>query len=395
MICVKCRAEIADESLYCRYCGKKQVKEVRKATKRANGTGTVYKLSGKRRAPYVAVVSSTEKQKQQKTVLGYFQTKTEALNALDAARINPIPDGYNLTLDEIYESWSSKHYEKISQSTENSYKAAWLYLKPYGKIKMRTITSRHIQAAIDDAVEKGKSLSTCSKIKVVASSLCRFAMKDDIINKDYAQFVILPEENKKEKEVFSTKDIELLWKCKNEKTAQIILVLIYTGVRINELFSMEMKNVYVDKQYMVGGSKTDAGKDRIIPIHQAVLPFVKQWIEKNKSGTYLLPNARGGKTDVKNFRTRQFYPLLKRIGILSDDEKPHLTPHSTRHTFISEMVRNSSKPEYLQRIVGHEQYNTTIDLYTHITNEDINSLISEVNQHVSFCSKQKKSKTGL
>ena len=308
---------------------------------------------------------------------------------MDAARINPIPDGYNLTLDEIYESWSSKHYEKISKSAQNSYKAAWLYLKPYGQIKMRTITSRHIQAAIDDAVGKGRSLSTCSKIKVVASGLCQFAMKDDIINKDYAQFVILPEENKKEKEVFSEKEIATLWKFKNEKAAQIILVLIYTGMRINELFSMEIKNVHIDKQYMIGGSKTDAGKDRIIPIHRNILPFVKQWVEENKSGTYLLPNAKGGKTDVKNFRTRQFYPLLKRIGILSDDEKPRLTPHSTRHTFISEMVRNSSKPEYLQRIVGHEQYNTTIDLYTHITNEDINSLISEVNQHVSFCSKQK------
>ena len=389
MHCIKCHAEIADESLYCQYCGKKQVKEVRKTTKRANGTGTVYKLAGKRRAPYAAVVSSMVQQKQQKTVLGYFQTKTEALNALDAARINPIPDGYNLTLKDIYESWSAKHYKKISHSTENTYKAAWLYLKPYEHIKMRSITSQHIQAAVDYAAEKGRGLSTCSKIKVVASSLCQFAMKDDIINKDYAQFVVLPEEKKTEKEVFSSKDIDLLWKYKTEKTAQIILVLIYTGVRINELFSMELKNVYIDKQYMVGGSKTDAGKDRVIPIHKDILPFIAEWVKAGGNGTYLLSNAKGGKMDVKNFRMRQFYPLLKRIGILNDDEKPRLTPHSTRHTFISEMVRNSSRPEYLQRIVGHEQYETTIDLYTHITDEDIDSLIAEVNQHVSFGSKTK------
>ena len=49
MICVKCHAEIADESLYCQYCGKKQVKEARKTTKRANGTGTVYKRVGCRK----------------------------------------------------------------------------------------------------------------------------------------------------------------------------------------------------------------------------------------------------------------------------------------------------------------------------------------------------------
>ena len=52
-------------------CGKKQVPEKRKALKRANGTGTVYKLSGRRSRPWVAAKN--------RVIIGYYPKKTDAL----------------------------------------------------------------------------------------------------------------------------------------------------------------------------------------------------------------------------------------------------------------------------------------------------------------------------
>lgn len=385
MLCIKCKKEINNDSIFCQFCGKKQVAEQKKTLKRANGTGSVYKLSGRRRKPWVAVISKKVNEKQSKTIIGCYASKTEAMNALDAARINPIPEGYNLTVKEVYESWADKHYKKIDKSTEDSYKSAWLYLEPYSNIKMRSFTSQHIQAAIDSAGEKGRGRATCEKIKTVSGKICTQAMKDDLINKDYSQFVILPEKVEKEKEIFSKDEIKILWENRENRTAQIILVLIYTGPRINELFSMEIENVHIDKRYMVGGSKTDAGKNRIIPLHNDILPFISLWMEENKERKYLLCNQRGNKMNDKNWRSRCFYPFLEELGILEKGVKPpRLTPHSARHTFISEMVKNDSRPEFLQRIVGHEQYETTIDFYTHITEDDIEALISEVDNHLCF-----------
>ena len=87
MQCRKCRREIPDESKFCLHCGASQVKEKRKALKRANGTGTVYKLQGRRRRPWVAAKN--------RVVIGYYETKTAALEALNRLTGRSLDERYN------------------------------------------------------------------------------------------------------------------------------------------------------------------------------------------------------------------------------------------------------------------------------------------------------------
>ena len=89
MFCKRCKEEIPEEAVYCPYCGKKQVhtESTSKSRRRANGLGTVYKLSGKRRKPWVAAKN--------KIIIGYFETKTAALEALNAIGTQELSDWYN------------------------------------------------------------------------------------------------------------------------------------------------------------------------------------------------------------------------------------------------------------------------------------------------------------
>ena len=58
--------------------------------------------------------------------------------------------------------------------------------------------------------------------------------------------------------------------------------MIYTGLRPTELLEIQTENVHLDEKYMVGGMKTEAGKDRIIPLNDKIIPLVKNRYDANK-----------------------------------------------------------------------------------------------------------------
>ena len=363
MLCIKCKKTISDDSIYCKYCGKKQVKTpAPKTLKRANGQGSVYKLSGRRRKPWVAAKN--------KMILGYFETKTDALNHLNNAVVRPISDKLNYTLEQAYNEWSKQHYTTISKSQQDVLRASWLYYEPLYKSKIKDLRTEHYQQAIDTAVSKNKSRSTCEKIRQLCSGLCKYAMQYDIINKNYSQFLKLPKKVKKEKAIFTDNQIKLLFKKSDNDSIKIILILIYSGMRINELLKLKKENVNIDEHYIIGGSKTEAGTDRLIPINDKIIDFLKYFMKSSKSD-YLMCNTKGNKKDVKHFRDDEFYPTLKELNING------LTPHCTRHTFASLSSKAGMKPEVLQKILGHADYATTAEIYIH---QDKQTLIDAINK---------------
>ena len=378
--CIKCHNDIDDDSVFCKHCGKKQTQTPQKKyRKRANGTGTVYKLSGRRRRPYVAAVSSARGgQTLKTTIIGYYKTSTEAYKALDSIPKNILLDNYDMTLEDAFHFWKSTHYENISKSAQDGYDSAWKRLSMFANIKLRDFNTSYIQIVIDETAESG-ARATCDKIRMLASQLCKFGMKIDLLNKNYAQLVEMPKAQKKKKKIFVSAEIKLIEGCEGEKAADITIVLLYSGMRINELFSIERTSVFLDKNYMIGGEKTEAGINRIIPIHPRIKPIIEKWYAENNF--YLVTNSIGGKIDASNFRDREFYPLLERLKIIPPkkiESKRRLTPKATRSTFISTMVKKNVPSEILQKIVGHEQYETTINSYTEFTENDINLLFNTV-----------------
>src|SRR5690606_27421367 len=96
----------------------------------------------------------------------------------------------------------------LSDKTINSYETAWNHLEVLGDMKVADIKTSHIQDIIDEMYLKKKlSKSSCHKVKVLAGILCKVAMADDIINKNYAEAVELHEEETREREFFTDEEI--------------------------------------------------------------------------------------------------------------------------------------------------------------------------------------------
>lgn len=385
MNCKSCKREIADDSVYCQWCGKKQLSEHKPKSKRANGEGSVYKQKGRKSHPWIASITLNRK----RIYVGSFATETEAKRAVIDAQVNGISDKNTYTLKKLYDEWSDVHFRELSTSGIQGYKTAWKYLQPIANYKVRDLRTTNFQMCIDLCAEKF-SRDQCEKIKQLSSQLCKKAMEYDLLNKNYAQFLVLPKSQAKEKSIFTDEEIKILKKHDYDERAKIILTFIYTGFRPNELFSVTVDNVHLDKDYIVGGSKTEAGINRKVPIHPDIMPYIKEWYERAHGKKVidisqpLITTQNGKKYDLKNFRSRQFYPLLIELGILqlpdgaesfSRENPPRLTPYSTRHTFASLASKSGMKAEILQEIMGHEDYATTVNYYEHF---GINELQDEI-----------------
>ena len=336
-----------------------------------NGFGTVYKLSGNRRKPWIAriTIDRNSQGRQIFQTIGYFEEKKMGFDALTKHRINPVVPKANITFKELYEEWSVGKYEYLSRQTADCYKASWNRLLRYGNVKFKELRTAHIQSVIDGCFKEGKSRSTLSKIKIVASMMYDYGMQNDIVNKNYAEFVNLPKFEKEEKEAFTDLEIQKLEKAENEPWIDTILILIYTGMRINELLSLTRFSVNWDKQIITGGLKTEAGKNRVIPIHPKILKYIKKWYDKN--GEYLICNEQGKHLLDKIYREK-YYAALESLEIRK------LNPHCCRHTFASLLDKAGADTLSIQKLIGHSKYATTADTYTHTDIEKLKKTIQKI-----------------
>lgn len=374
MKCVKCSQTIPDGSIYCNLCGKKQVTQKKQKNRSRKGRGSVSYRSDKKK--YWARITTSDNKR---IHIGYFEKEKDAWDAIDKASTIETTDNFNWTVNDCYEKWSTSHYLNLSKSGEGSYKNAWRYFTPIKNMKMRDVKTSHLQKCVNLGAEKF-SRAICEKIKSLASQLCKFAMQEDLINKNYADFLKLPPQTESETNPFTENDINILLKNDDNDIVKMILILIYTGLRPTEFFSLELKNIDLENGFLRGGSKTEAGKNRIIPISSKIEKYVRYFYSKGilKQQKYLVVNQSGNKINLSNFRNRYFYKTLVNIGIIEDESDHRLTPYSTRHTFATLCDKADIDDNLLIKMIGHTTKKTTDKFYIHKTEEDMKKAIEAI-----------------
>lgn len=371
MTCERCGREIPEEALFCPWCGKRQSGNAppaqRKKRRRPKGSGSVYKLGGTREKPYIALTSKRD-------VLGTFRTSGEAVQALDAYNAQNTPAArLKCTFADAYEKWKAQpKFAKLSTDMIKGYELAYSKATPLYNRQMRDLKTEDYQQIIDQMVEKGLSRSSCEKERTLFSQLCEWAMAQDIINKNYAALLQLPAATGKAERTLTAAEIERISAYQEDQkfgqTAQIAMVLLYTGMRIDELLSMRCEDVHLKERYMQGGEKTEAGKNRIIPILDPIYKIIAFWM-LDSGGEWLIPSKTGTKLDKRNVATK-FRALMQQCQI----EGVH--PHTLRHTASSKMVECGLEKTAVQAILGHKNFSTTANKY--VSHNDPAYLLQEM-----------------
>lgn len=366
--------------------------------RRPNNTGTVVKLSGKRRTPFCARVMSDERDiitgKKKQICIGTFATREEALNALSLYSLkksnsisneearNIAPNLFDRiqektkkhvpTFKDIYHILDEEEFSKLSKSARNGY-GSWI--KHFETIYNRpidNITLADLQYIFDN--DKSKN-GTQIHMKALCSKIFEYAVIHQYISRDfdYTSYIRTAEFKQSTKHYpFTIDEIKEL-KTINTSEAHLILIYIYTGLRAGELLNINRSNIHIDEHcnddgsnklisYIVTGSKTDAGKNRVVPIHDDIKQFVVE--ELLKSDRRLIDCT---------YKSLNNNVLSTVNGYL----KATHTMHDTRQTFAS-LCQLSNVDIYVRKkVLGHKLNDITFDIYT---NASKNKLWTEVNK---------------
>ena len=354
MICSKCKKAAPEEAAFCPWCGKKLVAQQRKRKRRCNGSGSITKLSGNRAKPWWVRKNNVS--------IGVYETYHEAQKVLERLTDTPVNELYNLTFEEVYKRWKQEHSREITEKLLKNYELAYTQCEALHPQKMRSLRRSDYQAAVIALEERGMSKSTCNKLRTMLRQVCGYAQMEGILHSNPADDLNTVARQKSVREIFTEEDIQKI-KASSLPAAQLALIMISCGCRPGELFTAPLTNC--GKDHMIWGSKTEAGKNRVIPIGpDGVEAYQTLTILSTAKGGTLLVDGYQGSHTPENFRRRDWPQLMREIG------REGVPPYSCRHTFITRAIRGGIALISLEAIVGHVDKETT-KLYTHLRAKDL------------------------
>lgn len=337
--------------------------------KNPNGYGTIKKLSGSRRRPFVFMVSINGKQK----AMGYFSTKLEALTFQvdynQSHGLHRLSDN-KITFAELYTRWLPKHieYSSVSDSTIHGYESAYKHCRLLYDLPVSDIKYSHLQNVIDGM----NRLSYASKKKVrnLLSLLFAYARKIEYTSHDFTGLIRIGKNKPvNPHQAMSKQAINRLWKLANKADIDIVLILIYTGMRTCELRNLKKTDINRRQKYIrITKSKTEAGK-RIIPIASKIWSLVEA--RYSLQGDFLLCDENGNPYSYSRLSS-----LFSRVMKLIHGEK--YKPHDTRHTCATLLDAVDVNDNARKMILGHARHDVTNGIYTHKNLRQLRKAIEKI-----------------
>lgn len=323
--------------------------------KRSNGSGCIRKLSGNRRKPYQAVITSKYIEgKQIFKSIGTYETKEKAEYELYRF-VHNIKS--NMTLAALYKEWSGTHYKKLSKNSIIYYTNAYNKMKMLHQVDISELKLSDLQKHIIPLTKPNQKA-----FKITISQMLDYAVANDYIEKNYAKYLeITSIDNKKVKKVFTKDEIGIYANTDNIYNIAVSIML-YTGIRVGELLNLKIKDCNLEsKTICIQKGKTKNAK-RNIPVHHKIENIVSFLC--NSNNIYLI-EKNGLKIEYGAFR-REF---IKRYN--------H-TSHETRHTFATRCKLCNVDTLATKLILGHSVQDITYGTYTHVTIDFLRQEIEKI-----------------
>ena len=392
--CPECELQVSDKAPACPHCGypmqptvkRKPRAKNNKRRRLPNGFGQISEIKNRNlRNPFRAMVT-VGKTPEGRPICkplkpeSYFPTYNDAYAALVEYNKNPYDLEPSITVKELYEKWSEEYFKTLkAEGSVRGVESAWAYCSAVYGMRVMDVRARHIKGCMEEgtATVRGKeqhpSASTKNKIKSLFNLMLDYALEYELVDRNYSRTFNLTEETIKEIQTvkqehipFSEEEMGRLWTHVDDKRfVDVMLIQCYSGWRPQELGLLELENVDLENWTFQGGMKTDAGMDRVVPIHSKIRPLVeRKYKEALFIGSKYLFNCTDGRSGKPTMMTYQRYQ--KGFGMVRDELKlnPEHRPHDGRKHFVT-AAKKAGVDEYaIKYMAGHKISDITEKVYT-------------------------------
>lgn len=393
--CPECELMVSSKAIICPHCGfplKQEPLNIKRTHKKKrprlpNGFGQISEIKGRNlRKPFRAMVTAG------KTPTGrpiakplqpesYFETYNDAYAALVEYNRNPYDLSPSLSVQELYDKWTEAYFPTLSNASSiRTIESSWKYCSSIYNMRTSDLRARHIKGCMDEGyrLEKGEKIYPSSGVKARMKSLFNlmldYAVEYEITDRNYARTFDISDEivddmerQKRAHIPFTEKELHTLWSHVNDTPwVDVLLYQCYSGWRPQELGLITLDSIHLDEGYIVGGMKTDSGKDRVVPIHPAIRDIVIAHFEKAKAlGSKFLFNCTDTQTHRSSWKLtydkyrNRHQDVIENLKLNSEHRA-----HDGRMTFVT-MAKKYKVDDYaIKYIVGHKIEDVTERVYT-------------------------------
>ncbi|MCF2570113.1 tyrosine-type recombinase/integrase [Mediterraneibacter glycyrrhizinilyticus] len=382
--CPECSGKVSDKAYSCPHCGyplRDETSPPRRAKspgkRRRNGTGTIVKLSGKRRKPFQVRVNTRidEWGYPRYDVLGNFPDRVSADIALAEYNKDPFDiANRKKTFGEVFKDWYKWKYKTAvdapgkKSSSQYCALAAFKHCDQLHNRIMPDISALELQQILD---REDLSHSMLEHIKTLFNQMYRYALQFDIVAKNCAEFVRIGKEDDTESGIpFTAEERRKLWDHKDEPFVDTILIYIYSGWRINELAGMPLENIDLEARTFTGGLKNRYSRNRTVPIHSKIYDMVKARYNPHfRSLIY-----HDGTQDITEEKYREYFTQALTACRITEKH----TPHDCRHTCNSLLLKAKVDRVARYKIMGHAGKDINERIYSHMTTEQLREELEKI-----------------
>ena len=272
--------------------------------------------------------------------------------------------------------------KRLAQNTVEAYMRdlrsfAHFILRMYGVPPAKVeepMVQRYVAWLYDRGREKASQARSLSGVK----SFFNFLLISDRIESSPAEFVLTPKFGRHLPDVLTTGEIDRIIAAvdgttpKEIRDAAMLEVLYSCGLRVSELTSLRIRDLFFGEGYIRVTGKGD--KQRLVPISSTARERIHRYLEVRRSArageeTLFLNNRGSSLTRVMIFTILR--EAARRAGI-----EKKISPHTFRHSFATHLLEGGASIRQVQELLGHESILTT-EIYTHLDDSHLRQTVEE------------------